>query len=113
VVFLNFWATWCPPCREEMPSMEVLARKLEGRQFVMLAVSVDESWDLVRQFFPKGTSMSVVLDKDRTAPKLYGTEKFPETFLIDRSGRLRYQIINQRDWASPQAQACIESLLEG
>jgi peroxiredoxin len=113
VVLVNFWATWCPPCREEMPSMDRLAASMRGKDFVMVAVSVDDTWQQVREFFPSGTTMSVLLDLSKEVPKRYGTEKFPETFLIDRSGRIRYQVVNKRDWSSPQARECIESLLDG
>jgi peroxiredoxin len=107
-VLLNFWATWCPPCAEEMPGMEDLSRKLEDRA-VVLAVSVDENWDLVRRFFPRGTSLSVVLDESKELPKKYGTEKYPESFLIDPQGHVRHYFINTRKWEEPEAVQCLES----
>jgi thiol-disulfide isomerase/thioredoxin len=94
-VLLNFWATWCPPCAEEMPGMEDLARKLDDHA-VVLAVSVDENWDLVRRFFPRGTPLSIVLDESKEVPKRYGTEKYPESFLIDGQGHVRHYFINTR-----------------
>jgi peroxiredoxin len=109
-VLLNFWATWCPPCVEEMPAMEQLARSLENTDVRMLAVSVDEGWDVVRRFFAAGTKMGVLLDIDKAVAKSYGTEKYPETFLIDGQGRIRYYFINKRDWGKPEALACLESL---
>jgi peroxiredoxin len=107
-VLLNFWATWCPPCAEEMPGMEDLARKLDNHALV-LAVSVDESWDLIRRFFPRGTPLSIVLDESKQLPKAYGTEKYPESFLIDPQGRVRHYFINTRKWGDPEAQQCLES----
>jgi thiol-disulfide isomerase/thioredoxin len=107
-VLLNFWATWCPPCAEEMPGMEDLARKLDD-QAVVLAVSVDENWDLIRRFFPRGTPLSIVLDQSKDLPKRYGTEKYPETFLIDREGQVRHYFINTRKWGEPEALQCLES----
>jgi thiol-disulfide isomerase/thioredoxin len=113
VVFLNFWATWCPPCRDEMDSMDRLARALEGRlDFAMLAVSEDKGWDAVRSFFPNGTKMTVVLDDNWATAHAWGTEKLPETYLIDKHGMVQRYVINKRDWSSPQAMACIKSLLD-
>jgi len=109
-VFLNFWATWCPPCIEEMPSLETLASSLEASDVRVLAVSVDESWDLVRRFFAQGTKMGVLVDTSKEIPRKYGTEKFPETYLIDAEGRVRYYFINKRDWSRPEAVDCLESL---
>ena len=109
-VLVNFWATWCPPCVEEVPSMEDLARRLEKTDIRMMAVSVDDSWDAVRQFFVKGTKMGVLLDLSKNVPKSFGTEKYPESFMIDASGHVRHYFINKRDWSKPEAIACLESL---
>jgi peroxiredoxin len=109
-VLLNFWATWCPPCVDEVPSLEDLARRLKGSDMRMLAVSVDDDWDKIRRFFAKGSDIGVVLDTSHDVPKKFGTEKFPETFLIDAAGRVRYYFINKRDWSRPEAVACLESL---
>jgi peroxiredoxin len=109
-VLINFWATWCPPCVEEVPSMEDLARRLEKTDIRLLAVSVDESWDIVRKFFVNGTKMGVLLDLSKNVPKSFGTEKFPESFMIDASGKVRHYFINKRDWSKPEAIACLESL---
>jgi peroxiredoxin len=92
-----------------MPSLEVLARRLGNRASV-LAVSVDDSWDAIRGFFPSGTPLTVLLDPTREAPARFGTSQFPESFLIDPSGHVRYAFINQRDWSVPEATACIEDL---
>jgi cytochrome c biogenesis protein CcmG, thiol:disulfide interchange protein DsbE len=105
-VLVSFWATWCPPCVEEMPSLEALARRLEGKATV-LAISVDEDWATVDKFFPKGTALTVLLDPSREIPARYGTSKFPETFLVDREGRVRHAFINKRDWSPEEAVACI------
>ena len=109
-VLLNFWATWCPPCVDEVPSLEDLARKLDGTDLRLLAVSVDDDWGAIRRFFPKGSSIGVLLDTSHDIPKKFGTEKFPESFLIDAAGRVRYYFINKRDWSRPEAVACLESL---
>ena len=109
-VFLNFWATWCPPCVDEVPAIEDLARRLKGTDLRMLAVSVDDDWDKIRRFFAKGSDIGVLLDTSHDIPKKFGTEKYPETFLIDAAGRIRYYFINKRDWSRPEAVACLESL---
>jgi cytochrome c biogenesis protein CcmG/thiol:disulfide interchange protein DsbE len=109
-VLLNFWATWCPPCVDEVPSLEDLAGRLKGTDMRMLAVSVDDDWDKVRQFFAKGSDIGVLLDISHDIPKKFGTEKYPETFMIDAAGRIRYYFINKRDWSRPEAVACLESL---
>ena len=109
-VLLNFWATWCAPCVEEIPSLEDLARRIEGTDLRMLAVSVDDDWAPIRRFFAKGSRIGVLLDKSHDIPKAWGTDKYPETFLIDAAGRVRYYYVNKRDWSRPEAVACLESL---
>jgi len=125
VLFLNFWATWCPPCREEMPSMLQLGRELSERhpgKFRMVAVSVDEGWDAVRQYFlgrlPSG--VQVVLDPSQQVTKDYYcaarggqcTEfKFPETYIVDASGKLVAYMVGPRDWNDPAATRFLEKLL--
>jgi peroxiredoxin len=112
VVLVNFWATWCKTCVVEMPSMERLAARLKGKPFRLLAVSVDDDWTAVRNFFPRGTQLQVVLDTSREVPKRFGTEKFPESFLVDKDGNVRYYVISDRDWSRPEVGACIDSLLD-
>jgi thiol-disulfide isomerase/thioredoxin len=109
-VAVNFWATWCPPCIEEVPSLEAMATALEGTDMRLLAVSVDDDWDPIRKFFVKGTKIGVVLDKSHDIPKQWGTEKYPETYFIDAQGRVRYYFVNKRNWSKPEAIACLESL---
>ncbi len=113
VVFINFWATWCPPCVEEMPSMRRLHDKLaRDPRFVMLAVSTDEDWDVVRRFFatsPPG--FQVLLDRQGAVAKQYGTEKFPETYVVV-DGELVGYIVGPRDWDTWYAEAYLRSLLE-
>ena len=100
VVFLNIWATWCPPCREEMPSMESLYRKLKGRDFEMLAVSIDgEGGKAVRPFAAKyGLTFPVLLDPDNKTSKLYGLTGVPETFIIDKNGMVIKKVIGAQNW---------------
>jgi cytochrome c biogenesis protein CcmG, thiol:disulfide interchange protein DsbE len=111
VVLVNFWATWCNTCVIEMASMERLVRKESGKPFRLLAVSVDDGWDPIRKFFAKGTPLEVVLDSSRDVPKSWGTEKFPESFLIDRDGKIRYYIVSNRDWDAPTVASCIDAMM--
>src|SRR5688572_25627927 len=115
VVLVNFWATWCTTCVVEMPSLERLTESMRGKPFTMLAVSVDENWDLIRKLFPQGTPMTVVLDpqKAQGSARQYGTEKFPESFLVDAEGNIRYYVISERQiWHSGEVRACIEALMD-
>jgi len=105
-VLLNFWATWCAPCVEEMPSLEALQRKL-GDKALVLAVSVDESWAPVKRFFSGGTGLSILLDTSKTVPESFGTKLYPETFLIGADGTIRHFFQNKRKWDSSEAVECI------
>jgi thiol-disulfide isomerase/thioredoxin len=108
-VLVSFFATWCPPCVEEAPSLETLARRLGGKATV-LVVSVDEDADALKKFYAKGSTATVVRDDTRNVPTSFGTSKYPESFLIDAGGKVRYAFINQRDWSIPEAAACVEGL---
>jgi peroxiredoxin len=119
VVFLNFWQTKCRPCIEEMPSMERLQRQFQDRGLEVLALASESSFDPVHQFFGGArTAMTVLLDppdEDSAVGRIsrrYGTEKWPETYLIDKRGVVRYYYINQRDWNSDKAHKCIQALLD-
>ncbi len=112
VVLVNFWATWCSTCVVEMPSMEKLVSRMHGQPFRLLAVSVDEDWPTVRKFFAKGTPLEILLDPARAVPKLYGTDKFPESFLIDKQGTIRSYVVSNRDWSTGDVEACVRGLLD-
>ena len=112
VVLVNFWATWCNTCVVEMASMERLVEKERGKDFRLLAVSVDDDWAAIRKFFAKGTPLEVLLDSARDVPKKYGTEQFPESFLVDKDGTIRYFIVSNRDWSAPSVTACIDAMLD-
>lgn len=117
VVFLNFWQTACPPCKEETPSMEAMARQVGSSDFEVLALASETSFEPVRRFFPRGTQLTVLLDPpddQHSAGKIarrYGTEKWPETYLVDRHGIVRYYFINSRRWDSANAVSCVRALL--
>ncbi len=113
VVFLNFWATWCPPCRAEMPSMEQLNEVFSGKDFVMLAVNVEQNAESVVKAFIKRNphSFTVLLDGEGEVQKLYGVYRFPETFLIDRQGRVVEHVLGARNWASVEFLRQVNGLL--
>jgi len=108
-VLVSFFATWCPPCVEEAPSLDVLAGRLGDKAQVMV-VSVDEDFEALKKFYAKGSSAMVVRDESKAVPTSFGTSKYPESFLIDPSGRVRYAFINKRDWSVPEAAACVLGL---
>lgn len=94
VVLVNFWATWCKPCVEEMPVFEKLHRELEGKPFVMLAVSIDKRPDNVQQLASRqNLSFPILLDSSESTARAWGTMGVPETFLINRDGKVVYKVI--------------------
>ncbi len=101
VVVLNFWATWCTPCIEEIPSLNLLQQQLP--QLVVLGVSVDKSDDAYRRFLGRHrVDFTTIRDDAQHVNTLYGTSLFPETYVIDRSGLIRRKFINAQDWTSPE-----------
>lgn len=113
VVFLNFWATWCPPCRTEMPSMERLHREFKDQGLAMVAVDVDESPRQVARFMEEfRLSFPALLDEDAEVAGRYGVNGLPMTVLIDRTGRILGKALGAREWASPDGRALIRSLLD-
>ncbi len=113
VVLVNLWATWCPPCREEMPSMERLYRELKDRGFVLLAVSQDEDGAAAVKPFVEQMNVTfpVLVDPQGEVGRKYGVWGYPESFLLDREGRVVERVIGPRDWASENQIAQIEALL--
>ena len=99
VVLVNFWATWCAPCREEMPAMERLYQIHGGDDFEMLAISVGEEAELVEAFQQElGLSFPLLLDQDKDVAEAYQTYRFPETFLVGRDGRVVERYVGPREW---------------
>jgi cytochrome c biogenesis protein CcmG/thiol:disulfide interchange protein DsbE len=110
---LNFWATWCPPCLEELPSLSRLHENFEGRGVVVLGVSVDEDAQAYREFLTRaGVKFLTARDPERKVSRTYGTFKYPETYFIDRKGKVVQKIIGARDWTDPQMVADLEQLLK-
>jgi thiol-disulfide isomerase/thioredoxin len=114
VVLVNFWATWCEPCRQEMPSIQRLSQKLAGKPFVVLAVNVDEPESRVRNFLNQTRfDLPVLLDINKSATREWGARLLPVTFLVGPDGRLRYRVLGDMDWSSPKAVNVISELLAG
>jgi len=113
VVFLNFWATWCPPCREEIPSLMKLNQAMAGKPFQMLAVSIDEGGkDAVNNYFKKsGTMLPALLDTENAIGKLYGTTGVPETFILDKRGVILKKVVGGMDWSDPQVIAYFNDIV--
>jgi len=102
VVFVNFWATWCPPCREEMPSMQKLHSMLPKDKFKMLAILSKDDPTLADTFAAKlGLTMPILNDGDNKIGPKYGLTGLPETFIIDKQGVLREKFIGSAAWDSP------------
>ncbi|MDR0311989.1 MAG: TlpA family protein disulfide reductase [Treponema sp.] len=113
VVFLNFWATWCGPCRVEMPSMETLYLKYKDKGFEILAVNSGERNSEVMSFMTSyGLSFPTVLDTDGTVSRFYGIQAIPTSYLIDREGNMILRLVGSIDWDTPQIHAALELLLE-
>ena len=115
VVLVNFWATWCPPCRAEMPSMEKLNQAMVGEDFVMLAINVEENGrDTVAAFLKQAShSFSVLLDEQGVVQNRYGVYRFPETFVITKAGIIDDKVIGAIDWAHPETIEYFKDLAKG
>lgn len=113
VVILNFWATWCPPCREEMPSMERAWQKLRQEDVVMLAINVGEDEDSVFEFtasYP--VEFPLLLDRESAVIGNWPVRGLPTTFVIDPQGKIVYRAIGGRDWSAPDVLQKIRALKE-
>jgi len=103
VVVLNFWATWCPPCIDEMPSLVEMQQRMKGKGVEVLAVSVDVDQSAYQHFLKTyKVDLLTVRDPDHKSNNLYGTFKFPETYIIDRQGILRRKFVGPIDWGQPE-----------
>jgi thiol-disulfide isomerase/thioredoxin len=111
VVFINFWATWCPPCRAEMPDLEKLAETMKFSPFEVFAVSSDQSFEQIDAFFGgRKTRMRIGLDPEQKWAEVYGTERLPETYVVDRDGNLRLRFVNVRPWTDSRIHRYLEWL---
>jgi cytochrome c biogenesis protein CcmG, thiol:disulfide interchange protein DsbE len=112
VVILNFWASWCPPCLEETQSLNTLQQDIQAKGGVVLGVSVDEDQNAYAKFLVDNhVVFPTYRDASKKSAENYGTSMFPETYLIDREGRLARKIVGPQDWQSPEIMQSIEVLL--
>ena len=113
VVLLNFWATWCIPCREEMPGLEQLHQTFQQQDLVILAINLKEGAEQVKAFFQKRTlSFPALLDQNGAVFRDYSVAGMPTTYLIGRDGRLLARSVGGRDWTRAEAQALIRDLVK-
>ena len=114
VILVNFWATWCEPCRLEMPSIQRLKARLEGKPFVVLAVNVDEPDARVRRFLDETRfDLPVLMDPNKTATRGWGVRILPATFIVGPDGRTRYRLIGDLDWSTDAVVDVITQLIAG
>ncbi len=112
MIFLNFWATWCGPCRAEMPSMQRIYDKLKDKGFVILAVNLREDNKPVNNFMDElGLDFTVLLDRTGKVGAQYGVRSIPTTYLIDRDGSIIGRAIGAREWDAPEYQSIFEKIL--
>ena len=103
IVVLNFWATWCPPCVEEMPSLVEMQRRMKAKGVTVIAVSMDVDQGAYNKFLKDhNVNLLTVRDPNQKSNTLYGTFKFPETYIIDRNGVMRRKFIGAIDWTTPE-----------
>jgi peroxiredoxin len=111
VVLVNFWATWCEPCRHEMPSIQRLRDRLGEKRFAVLLVNVDEPEARVRRYVDEvRLDLPIVLDTGKRVTSQWGVKVLPSTFLIGPDGRVRYRLIGDMDWNSERAVSVIDPL---
>lgn len=114
VVLINFWGTWCPPCRREMPSMERIYEHLHSKKFVVLAVNQMETPDDVFVYTSQlsvAPTFSILFDKNSDVAKAYRVNGLPTSYLIDKKGNIRYRAIGGREFDSPKVEKQINGLI--
>jgi len=114
VVLVNFWATWCPPCREEIPSMMKLNQAMAGQPFQMLAISVNDGGKKEVDAFFKGSGVNLpaLLDSDQKVAKRYGTTGVPETFVVNKKGIIEKKIVGPLEWDSHEVIEALKEMAE-
>ena len=114
VVLVNFWATWCVPCREEMPSIQRLRERFAKERFVVLTVNVDEPEARIRNFLTETRlDLPVLVDRNKTATRAWGVRVMPTTILVGPDGRMRYRALGDLDWNNETAAGIVTQLMRG
>jgi thiol-disulfide isomerase/thioredoxin len=112
VVLLNFWATWCEFCKDEIASMKKLQEELGGRPLAILSINFGESASKVREYAAQlSANTRVLLDSGQDAAKAWRVRVIPSSFLVDADGRVRYRVIGNLDWASEESVRTVRALL--
>ena len=112
VVLVNFWASWCPPCLQEMPSLQRLADAMTDRPLTIYAVNVGEAPGRAREALRRlGYTGTPLLDTDQLAFKAWGVKVLPSSFVIDPDGRVRFRVVGALEWDAPEIQEAIEALI--
>ena len=113
VVVMNFWATWCEPCRAEMPSLELMAQRLENQGVVVVAINYQEPIPAIRRFLEaQPVTLPILLDRNGDAASTWTPRVFPSTVLIDRTGQPQLTVLGELDWTGAAARALVDPLLE-
>jgi thiol-disulfide isomerase/thioredoxin len=115
VILLNFWATWCPPCRREMPSMERLHQNFKGKDFIVLAINQMEDIDQVFAYtgaLEVNPTFTILFDKDSVVSRAYSVQGLPTTYLIDKKGNIRFRAIGGREFDHPEVEKQILQLMQ-
>lgn len=111
IVLVNFWATWCPPCVEELPSLMTLQERMKGRGLVVVGVSIDVDGDAYHRFLKlHNINFVTVRDPEQKVASIYGTSGWPETYIIDRQGVLRRKFVGPVDWNAPDVIAFLSRM---
>jgi peroxiredoxin len=114
VVLINFWATWCAPCRDEMPSIQELSDKLKGKPFVVLAINLDEPESRVRKFLTQmKVDFPILLDPGREVARQWDARILPASFIIGPDGRIRYSLVGELNWGHDIVVSRVSELLPG
>jgi thiol-disulfide isomerase/thioredoxin len=112
VVLVNFWATWCEPCRDEMPSLQRLSEQFAGRNFAVLAVDMGESAARISEFLRKTpVTLRIVLDRDSHVTKAWKVRILPASFVVGRDGRIHYSATGDLDWTDAGVMRKLSALL--
>ena len=113
VVLVNFWATWCEPCRAEMPSMDRLRSSLQGKPFEVLAVNLAEPLSRIEKFAAEmPLRFPLLRDRDSAVAKAWRARVLPASYLVDRDGRIRYVAYGELDWASDPVRSKVIELIQ-